>query len=202
MLSAVSTVSELPVQLSYPRPLTTISRPSAVSLIRDQVVVVVVVVVVISFTVGGCTRPATWRATDIRRRPTTSIRGRSAGRPGRSHVVVLVVTAVTVIVAVVLVRWKIAPAVRAHWHDFPQPVRSGEAVAHRQAAMQLRRWLDRVQCWYDFRPLPAHRRHVIIYIIMGDCKVSPKWIGTKIRSIVKSARENIQVKKVNSTRTG
>jgi len=171
MLSAVPTVSELQVQLSYPR------QPTYVRIVRGRVVVVVVAIVVdvivVSFTVGGCTRPATWRAPDVRRRPTTSVRCRSAGRPGRSHVVRLgldggpIVTAVTVVVTVVLVRWKIAPAVRAHRHDFPQPVRPGEAVARRQPAMQLRRWLDRVQCWYDFRPLPAHRQHIIIYLIMG-----------------------------------
>jgi len=163
MLSAVPTVSELLVQLSYPRQPTTIGRPPAVSLVRGQVVVtaIVVVFIVVSFAVGGCTRPTTWRATDVRRRPTTSVRGRSAGRPGQSYLVGLVVTAVTVVVVAVLFRWKIAPAVRAQWHDFPQPVRSGGAVARRQAAMQLRRRLDRVQCRYDFRPLPAHRQHII-----------------------------------------
>lgn len=162
MLSAIPTFSELLVQLLYPRQPTAIGRPPAVCLVRGQVVVVVDFIVV-SLAIGGCTRPATCPATDIRRRPTTSVRGRSAGRPGRSHVVGLVVTAVTVVVAVVLVRWKIAPAVRAHWHDFPQPVRSGETVARRHTAMQLRRWLDRVQCWHDFRPLPAHHQHSIIY---------------------------------------
>jgi len=65
ILSAVATISELPVQLPKPRQLP-LGRSAAVFLFRVYVVVVaIVVVIVLRFPVGGRTRPATRCAPEI-----------------------------------------------------------------------------------------------------------------------------------------